>query len=128
MTEEPFTGFKGEHVEMPARNVIPKPLQKPAPAGLGGLHPAVLGADGRPEGHRRTEFRLHRARALKDRVDGYYKEFEEKGAPVTPAINPNILAIGGDLSMMVAKTDERGRSSGSASVAGSSRSASCTTT
>src|SRR6202163_1463041 len=31
MIEEPFTGFKGEHIEMPARNVIPKPLQKPHP-------------------------------------------------------------------------------------------------
>ena len=27
--------------------------------------------------------------------------------PVTPLMNPNILAIGGDLSMMVAKTDEQ---------------------
>lgn len=43
---------------------------------------------------------------LTERVNGYYKEFEENGVPVTPAINPNILAIGGDLSMMVAKTDE----------------------
>ncbi len=31
MTEEPFTGFKGEHIQMPARNVVPKPLQKPHP-------------------------------------------------------------------------------------------------
>src|SRR5665213_1794536 len=31
MIEEPFTGFKGEHIEMPARNVIPKPMQKPHP-------------------------------------------------------------------------------------------------
>ena len=28
MIEEPFTGFKGEHIEMPPRNVVPKPLQK----------------------------------------------------------------------------------------------------
>ncbi len=31
MIEEPFTGFKGEHIEMPARNVIPKPMQRPHP-------------------------------------------------------------------------------------------------
>ncbi|BDB45043.1 hypothetical protein IWGMT90018_54890 [Mycobacterium kiyosense] len=43
---------------------------------------------------------------LTERVNGYYKEFEENGVPITPQINPNILAIGGDLSMMVAKTDE----------------------
>ena len=44
---------------------------------------------------------------LTERVNGYYKEFEESGVPVTPQINPNILAVGGDLSMMVAKTDEQ---------------------
>ena len=44
---------------------------------------------------------------LTERVNGYYKEFEENGAPVTPQMNPNILAIGGDLSMMVAPTDEQ---------------------
>ena len=31
---------------------------------------------------------------------------DANGAPVTPVMNPNILAIGGDLSMMVAKTDD----------------------
>ena len=60
MIETPFTGFKGEHVEMPARNVIPKPLQKPHPPVWVACTRPVVGADGRPEGHRRTEFRLHR--------------------------------------------------------------------
>ena len=40
----------------------PQAAAEAAPAGLGGLHPSVVGADGRPEGHRRTEFRLHRPR------------------------------------------------------------------
>ena len=44
---------------------------------------------------------------LTERVNGYYKEFEESAVPVTPQMNPNILAIGGDLSMMVAPTDEQ---------------------
>ncbi len=39
----------------------PQAAAEAAPAGLGGVHPAVVGADGRPEGHRRTEFRLHRS-------------------------------------------------------------------
>ena len=41
----------------------PQAAAEAAPAGVGGLHPSVVGADGRPEGHRRTEFRLHRPRA-----------------------------------------------------------------
>jgi alkanesulfonate monooxygenase SsuD/methylene tetrahydromethanopterin reductase-like flavin-dependent oxidoreductase (luciferase family) len=31
MTEEPFTGVQGKYVQMPPRNVIPKPVQKPHP-------------------------------------------------------------------------------------------------
>src|SRR4051812_4950365 len=31
MSETPFTGFAGEHVSMPPRNVVPKPLQRPHP-------------------------------------------------------------------------------------------------
>ena len=31
LVEEPFTGMDGEFVQMPPRNVIPKPLQKPHP-------------------------------------------------------------------------------------------------
>ncbi|WP_425005081.1 LLM class flavin-dependent oxidoreductase [Mycolicibacterium sp. S3B2] len=106
MTEEPFSGFKGEHVEMPARNVVPKPLQKP--------HPPVWVACTRPSSVEMAaqkaigalSFAYTGPEALKERVDGYYRDFEEQGTPITPAINPNILAIGGDLSMMVAKSDE----------------------
>src|SRR5437879_5150923 len=29
--EEPFAGYDGTYVKMPARNVVPKPLQKPHP-------------------------------------------------------------------------------------------------
>ena len=31
MTETPFTGVQGKYVEMPPRNVVPKPVQKPHP-------------------------------------------------------------------------------------------------
>ena len=31
MTEEPFTGHRGQFVSMPPRNVVPKPSQKPHP-------------------------------------------------------------------------------------------------
>lgn len=107
MTEEPFTGFKGEHIQMPARNVIPKPLQAP--------HPPVWVACTRPSSVQMAaqkclgalSFAYTGPGPLGDRVRGYYKEFEERGVPSTPRINPNILAIGGDLSMMVAPTDEQ---------------------
>ena len=107
MIEEPFTGFKGEHIEMPPRNVVPKPLQKP--------HPPVWVACTRPasvsmaaqKGLGALSFAYTGPGPLTERVNGYYKEFEESAVPVTPQMNPNILAIGGDLSMMVAPTDEQ---------------------
>ncbi|OBI23545.1 MULTISPECIES: LLM class flavin-dependent oxidoreductase [unclassified Mycobacterium] len=106
MTEEPFTGFKGEYYDMPPRNVVPKPLQKP--------HPPVWVACTRPASVQMAaekcigalSFAYTGPGPLTERVNGYYKEFEESGVPVTPQINPNILAVGGDLSMMVARTDE----------------------
>src|ERR1700753_4078493 len=107
MTEEPFTGFTGEHIQMPARNVVPKPLQKP--------HPPVWVACTRPASVQMAaekclgalSFAYTGPGPLTERVNGYYKHLEEVGVRITPAINPNILAIGGDLSMMVAKTDEQ---------------------
>ncbi|MDR3657933.1 MAG: LLM class flavin-dependent oxidoreductase [Mycobacterium sp.] len=107
MTEEPFTGFDGEYYKMPPRNVVPKPLQKP--------HPPVWVACTRPASVQMAaqkcigalSFAYTGPGPLTERVNGYYKEFEESGVPVTPRINPNILAVGGDLSMMVAKSDEQ---------------------
>src|SRR4051794_41869078 len=100
MIEEPLTGSKGQHIEMPARNVIPKPMQKP--------HPPVWVACTRPasvqmaaqRGLGALSFAYTGPGPLTERVNGYYKEFEENGAPVTPQMNPNILAIGGGPSVV----------------------------
>jgi len=107
MIEEPFTGFKGEHIQMPARNVVPKPAQAP--------HPPLWVACTRPSTVQLAAQKCIGAMSmaysgpgpLAKRVAGYYADFEELGAPTYPVLNPNILAVGGDLSMMVAKTDEQ---------------------
>ena len=107
MTETPFTGFKGRHLEMPPRNVIPKPRQTP--------HPPVWVACTRPasvqmaaqKGIGALSFAYTGPGPLAERVRGYYQEFEDNATPTVPQLNPNLLAIGGDLSMMVAPTDEQ---------------------
>ncbi|MEU2100883.1 LLM class flavin-dependent oxidoreductase [Nocardia sp. NPDC004085] len=107
MIEEPFTGFQGQHIQMPARNVIPKPHQR--------AHPPVWVACTRPSsvqmaarlGAGALSFAYTGPGPLADRVRGYYQEFADKAEPWLPVLNPNILAIGGDLSMMVAPTDEQ---------------------
>ena len=87
--------------------MIPKPLQKPHPPVWVACTRPVVGADGRPEGDRCPEFRLHRAGTARRSGSTATTRSSRRGArPITPAMNPNMLAIGGDLSMMVAKTDE----------------------
>ena len=88
MIEEPFTGFKGEHVEMPPRNVVPKPLQKP--------HPPVWVACTRPasvsmaaqKGLGALSFAYTGPGPLTERVNGYYKEFEESAVARHAADEP----------------------------------------
>ena len=62
LTETPFTGYSGEFVTMPPRNVVPKPRQKP--------HPPLWVACSRRDtihlaaqkGHRRARVRVRRPR------------------------------------------------------------------
>jgi alkanesulfonate monooxygenase SsuD/methylene tetrahydromethanopterin reductase-like flavin-dependent oxidoreductase (luciferase family) len=103
MYEEPFTGFEGEFVTMPPRNVVPKPLQKPHPPvwvactrlatllmaaenGIGALSFAYLGVD-----------------ATRGHVRDYYENFE-RAVPLVPEPNPNALFSCGNL--CVGKTRE----------------------
>ena len=60
--EEPFAGWDSEFWSMPPRNVVPKPLQKPASAALGGLQPPRDDPVRRPQRHRRAVVLVRRAR------------------------------------------------------------------
>ena len=86
----------GQHVEMPARNVIPHPLQKPHPR-CGWPAPGRRRSTWPPKRPSGLEFRLHRTRTARDRGGHHYWDFEE-GSPVTPGDQPQHPAIGGSLS------------------------------
>ncbi len=89
MTQTPFPGFDGKYVKMPARNVVPKPYQKPHPPlwmacsnrasilqaarlGIGALTFSFIG----PEEARKW-------------VEDYYTTFEKEAEPLGYAVNPN---------------------------------------
>jgi alkanesulfonate monooxygenase SsuD/methylene tetrahydromethanopterin reductase-like flavin-dependent oxidoreductase (luciferase family) len=103
MAEHPFTGFQGDFVSMPPREVIPNTVQKPHPPlwmactrtstlevaaelGMGALHFAVAGPQD-----------IIGAREL------YFAAFADRACPLTPAANPNFLCLGG--SLMCAESD-----------------------
>jgi alkanesulfonate monooxygenase SsuD/methylene tetrahydromethanopterin reductase-like flavin-dependent oxidoreductase (luciferase family) len=91
MVEEPFAGVDGEHLAMPPRNVVPKPLQKP--------HPPLWVA-----GSRRETVRLAAERGLgaqtfsfvepadvKPWIDEYYEILaSDRCVPAGFAVNPNV--------------------------------------
>jgi alkanesulfonate monooxygenase SsuD/methylene tetrahydromethanopterin reductase-like flavin-dependent oxidoreductase (luciferase family) len=107
MTETPFTGLEGKYISMPARNVIPKPVQKP--------HPPLWLACTRPNttylaaelGMGALGFSFVSPEDMTDRVIKYYETFEERCTPLGYEVNPKMLAIGGEMPLMCAPTEEQ---------------------
>lgn len=107
MTESPFTGFSGKYVSMPQRNVVPKPLQKPHPPVWVACtrHATVQMAAERGLGA--LSFSFVSPEDIGERVKEYYEIFEDRGAAMMDAVNPNIVGIGGEMSLMCAPTEEQ---------------------
>lgn len=107
MADTPFAGFKGEFVDMPPRNVVPKPVQKPHPpvwVAATSRNTVALAAQA---GIGCLSFSLPEPEAFGDVVDEYYSILEsEDCVPLTRAVNANVLStIGG---MICADSDEQG--------------------
>jgi alkanesulfonate monooxygenase SsuD/methylene tetrahydromethanopterin reductase-like flavin-dependent oxidoreductase (luciferase family) len=90
LTEEPFQGYEGPYIKMPARNVIPKPLQKPHPplwmacsnrASI--LQAAKLGVGA-------LAFSFIGPEEARHWVNDYYNVIENECEPLGYAVNPNI--------------------------------------
>ena len=103
MAQEPYGGFEGEFFSMPARNVIPKPLQKP--------HPPLWVAASRREttmvaarlGMGSLGFGFETPEELGARTQEYYRIIREECMPIGHAINPALAVLN---TFMVADTDE----------------------
>src|SRR3954447_20846683 len=92
--EEPFAGAEGEYVQMPPRNVVPKPKQKP--------HPALRVACSRRDtillaarrGLRALTFSFVEPEQAKEWVDEYYALIEsDQCVPGGFAVNPNFAVV-----------------------------------
>jgi alkanesulfonate monooxygenase SsuD/methylene tetrahydromethanopterin reductase-like flavin-dependent oxidoreductase (luciferase family) len=93
LTESPFTGHAGEHVRMPPRNVVPKPLQRP--------HPPVWVACSRREtihlaaqkGIGALAFAFFDPEEARHWVDDYYATLAAEGVPIGDAVNANLACV-----------------------------------
>jgi alkanesulfonate monooxygenase SsuD/methylene tetrahydromethanopterin reductase-like flavin-dependent oxidoreductase (luciferase family) len=93
LTEEPFTGFSGDYVTMPPRNVVPKPRQKPHPpiwvacSRRDTIHLAAQKAIGA------LAFAFVDPEEAKYWVDDYYSTLEKNGIPIGDAVNANVACV-----------------------------------
>src|SRR6266566_6744334 len=92
--EEPFAGYKGKWFEMPVRNVIPKPLQRP--------HPPLWVACSRREtihlaaqnGMGALSFSFIEPEEAKQWVDDYYATIQSDECVAGGfAVNPNLACV-----------------------------------
>ena len=89
LVEDPFTGYDGQFVKVPARNVVPKPLQKP--------HPPLWMACSRREsiiqaaklGMGALTFSFVSPEEARQWVKDYYEVIENECEPLGYAVNPN---------------------------------------
>ncbi|MGH9013352.1 MAG: LLM class flavin-dependent oxidoreductase [Acidimicrobiia bacterium] len=93
MTETPFSGHAGQHVTLPPRNVVPKPLQRP--------HPPVWVACTRREtihlaaqhGIGALAFAFFDPEEARHWVEDYYETLAAEGVPIGDAVNANLACV-----------------------------------
>ena len=104
MVQVPYEGIEGQFLNIPARNIIPKPIQKP--------HPPLWTAASRREtifvaarlGIGALGFGFDTPEESKERIERYWELVrEECDDPIGYAINPAVTALG---SLMCCATDE----------------------
>jgi alkanesulfonate monooxygenase SsuD/methylene tetrahydromethanopterin reductase-like flavin-dependent oxidoreductase (luciferase family) len=94
LTEVPFSGYEGRWINVPPRNVVPKPKQKP--------HPPLWVACSSPEtveyaarnGLGALSFAFASPEEAKERVEAYYELItSEECVPAGYAVNPNFALV-----------------------------------
>src|SRR5581483_11565121 len=93
LTETPFTGFAGDYVTMPPRNVVPKPRQKP--------HPPVWVACSRRDtihlaaqkGIGALTFAFIDPEEAEHWIADYYDTLERECVPIGDTVNANLACV-----------------------------------
>jgi alkanesulfonate monooxygenase SsuD/methylene tetrahydromethanopterin reductase-like flavin-dependent oxidoreductase (luciferase family) len=103
MTEVPFSGHDGKHVQMPPRNVVPKPVQKPHP-------PLWVACSRRDTIHLAAQkgigaltFAFIDPEEAHHWVNDYHQTLENECVPIGKAVNANLACV---TTFMCAKTEE----------------------
>ena len=92
---DPYPGYEGKYFSMPARNIVPKPVQKPHP-------PLWVACSNRETIHLAAQlgigaltFSFIDAVEAKKWVDDYYTTFKNECVPIGHTVNPQIALVSG---------------------------------
>jgi len=95
MAMDPYPGFKGKYFSMPARNVVPKPIQTPHP-------PMWVACSNRQTIHLAAQlglgaltFTFVEPAEAKLWIDDYYDTFKRECVPIGHTVNPNVALVTG---------------------------------
>ena len=95
MSQTPYRGFEGKYFAMPARNVVPKPVQQPHP-------PMWLACSTRQTIHLAAQlglgaltFSFIDPSEATHWVTDYYETFKRECVPIGQTVNPNIAMVTG---------------------------------
>lgn len=86
--QEPYAGYHGQYFSMPARNVMPKPLQKPHPPLWMACSNRTSIAQAARLGVGALTFSFVGPEQARQYVDLYYKTLEEECEPLGYEVNP----------------------------------------
>lgn len=93
MTEEPFTGYEGDWVSVPPRNVVPKPTQRPHPplwVACSRRDTILLAAR---EGIGALSFAFIDPEEASQWVADYERVLTEECVPIGGAVNPEVACV-----------------------------------
>ncbi|MBW2281236.1 MAG: LLM class flavin-dependent oxidoreductase [Deltaproteobacteria bacterium] len=93
MAMDPYPGFEGKYFDMPCRNIVPKPVQRPHP-------PIWVACSNRDTIHMAAKlgigaltFAFIDPEEARHWVDDYYTTLKNECVPIGHAINPNIAMV-----------------------------------
>lgn len=95
LSMDPYPGYEGEHFEMPARNVVPKPLQDPHPPMWVACSTRSTIEEAAKRGLGALCFAFNDPGEAEEWVDVYYETFKEECVPLGRSVNPNIAMVTG---------------------------------
>jgi len=109
MTETPFTGVDGRWVQMPPRNVVPKPVQKPHPplwVACSRRDTILLAAE---KGIGALTFAFIDPEEAEQWVGDYRAMLADEGVPIGHSVNANVACV---TPMMCASTEDEALAKG----------------